>query len=76
MPANPNKSEPKFEIVIDMIKKEDAEGRTYLFANPDLPISVPLDQCFFIVFTADHPCLIIRKQEKKLHKRLRAHPED
>lgn len=67
---------PRGEIVIEMIKKDDEYGNTYMFANPDLPVSVPLDKCFFIAFTANKPCLIIRRRDNQPVKRMRTRSED
>jgi len=62
------------EIVIPMTKKRDKEGREYMFGTPELPISIPCEQCFFIAFyETSHPCLIVRRKHPK---RVRTRNED
>ena len=56
------KEMPRDEITVRLNKSADEGDNLFLFATPDLPVTVDLSNCFVIVFTGDRPCLVIRKK--------------
>lgn len=49
------------QVQIPLFEKEDKDGNTYFVAAPDFPLSVKLNEVFFLAFpNQERPQMIIR----------------
>jgi len=55
------------QITIDLITKEDRDGKKYYLCFPDLPVSLRLDEVAIFVFTAEdgQEQLVFKRRENK-----------
>jgi len=65
------------QIHINLISREDRNGRKYYIANPSLDIKINLDKMVFFVFVSEEgeESIVIRKRQPK-EDRSRDSPED